>query len=300
MLQSYKNKFNKILTWTCFLLFVGRAWQHIRWDAPYRSLLWDQSWMEKLVFSLLGREWQDWAGNIAVSKGIETYSIIVGIFFLFCAFSLWLFHYEKYIRLSRAIIITGGAYLFLLSLLYWKSRYFQIGQLMEHAIQWSLPFFLLAFYKKPVFSSGYILAAKIAIAATFIGHGLYAMGYPALPGNFLQMTLDILPLNEEGARHFLWVMGLLDILMAVGIFWPGKEKYFLIYGITWGFLTALARIVAGFEVDFPLESTDQFLWETFIRLGHGSLPLLLWWGLRINPQARPPSSPLLPPQQARP
>ena len=60
----------------------------------------------------------------------------------------------------------------------------------------------------------------LLIAAVFIAHGLYAVGYYPIPGYFLGMVIDILGLTEQGARNFLLIAGILDFIGAFLIFLP--------------------------------------------------------------------------------
>ena len=45
-------------------VFLGRAWQFIIWDAPFRAFFWDESLMKGLVNSL-GLSWSYYLENIA-------------------------------------------------------------------------------------------------------------------------------------------------------------------------------------------------------------------------------------------
>ena len=67
-----------------------------------------------------------------------------------------------------------------------------------------------------------ILIMKVAIAVTFISHGLYALNYYPRPGHFTEMVMDILGVKEATAILFLNVAGILDFVIAVGIFIKGK------------------------------------------------------------------------------
>ena len=57
---EYKSV-NTLLRIAAVLLFAGRAWQHLFWDAPFRTLLWDQQIMEGLVLWIRGGTWQEYA-----------------------------------------------------------------------------------------------------------------------------------------------------------------------------------------------------------------------------------------------
>jgi hypothetical protein len=256
-----------------FLLFAGWAWQALRWGLPLRSFFWDQSLMEGPVALLFGMDWRSWAGSARVDGTIRGLEVALGMLFLLAAAVSLLARKKGWgLRLLQA----GSLGLLLIFLLLWKERYFQIGQLLEHSIQFSLALFLAWVLSANPSPTQLIFPLKLVIALTFLGHGLYALGVHPVPGNFVQMTLNILPFNEAQAFLYLKVAGILDMVMILGLFWKGKEKWFLWYGILWGFLTAFARVASGFSMDFPLDSLGAWLHETLYRLGHGGIPLLLW------------------------
>jgi hypothetical protein len=165
----------------------------------------------------------------------------------------------------------------MLSLLLTKEKFYHIPMFFEHTIQFSTPFLLLSFIKYQK-TSKLVLHLKIAIALTFTCHGLYAIGilYP-LPGNFVTMCLNILPISETTAIRFLFIAGILDFAVAILLFIPRLWKFALLYAILWGFLTALARVVGPFSFDFTWQSLHQNLYQTVYRIPHGLIPLLLYF-----------------------
>uniref|UniRef100_UPI0025D60385 hypothetical protein n=1 Tax=Winogradskyella sp. TaxID=1883156 RepID=UPI0025D60385 len=116
---------------------------------------------------------------------------------------------------------------------------------------------------------------KIAIACTFVAHGLFAMGLIYLPGYFVDMTIKILGVNETQATVFLYVVGVLDLITSVLIFIPKVAKYALLYMMFWGFATAFARLLAGFNSDFFSMSIHNNTFLVIYRLSHGLLPLIV-------------------------
>ena len=119
-----------------------------------------------------------------------------------------------------------------------------------------------------------ILFLKIAIALTFTCHGLYAAGYYPRPGQFVDMTINILHTSEKNAILFLNIAGLLDFAISILIFIPKFSRMALIYAVVWGGLTALARLVANFYWE-NLEHTFGFwFWEMLYRAPHALIPLL--------------------------
>jgi len=116
---------------------------------------------------------------------------------------------------------------------------------------------------------------KIAVAFTFIAHGIFAMGIFILPGHFIDMTIQILGVNETQARLFLHIVGGLDILFSILLFVPKLAKYALLYIIAWGLLTAVARLASGFNPDFILKSFHNYTYLVLYRLPHGLIPLTI-------------------------
>ena len=118
-------------------------------------------------------------------------------------------------------------------------------------------------------------AVKALIATTFVAHGLYALGFYPVPGNFVDMTIFTLGVSETVARQLLFAAGVLDILAAVALFWPPTQSVACWYMIAWGLATALARVLAAFSPEAIGASLHQTLYLTIYRLPHGLLPLAL-------------------------
>ena len=168
------NKILQILKWGSFFIFIGRAYQYLFWDAPFRTLLWDQALLEPLVNSLLNMEWQDYATNLKIDGYINSFQHTNGIIFLIAAIAA-LFINKKNQKLLKFPIFIGGIFIIMLSLLLTKEKFYHIPMFFEHTIQFSTPFLLLSFIKYQK-TSKLVLHLKIAIALTFTCHGLYAIG----------------------------------------------------------------------------------------------------------------------------
>lgn len=89
-----------------------------------------------------------------------------------------------------------------------------------------------------------ILFFKIAISTTFIGHGIEAMlEHPVFMDylfDFFSGYLNVEP-SLSTVRHTLFIIGLIDILMALTI-WFNRNNFNLTYFFIWGLITALERI----------------------------------------------------------
>ena len=255
-----------------FALFAGRAWQHLFWDAPFRTLLWDQDFLENLVLFLRGGTWQEYVTSAATDHFIEYTIIVFGVFYALMAL-LTLFLRGKHLAKFTWLYFMASVALVFLAFLYSKEKFFHIGQFFEYAIQFSLPLLFCYSLTRRIQPSKLLLYLKITIAFTFSAHGLYAIGYYPQPGVFVDMLINSLHFSESTAHSFLMVAGVLDFVIAVAIFLPRVAEYFLFYAAIWVGLTALARTWANFYLDFPLDSLHQNLYETVYRLPHMLVPL---------------------------
>lgn len=264
-----------LLRLASFFVLIGRGWQFLRWDAPLRTLFWDQYLMEPVVTFLTGWDWQTYATNLNVDQTIVYLQQGVGwLFLLMGVASLMITTRSKWLRYG---LYVASGFLFLTSLLYWKEQAFAIGQILELTIQWATPLFLAWHIDKEMISEKLLLVMKVAVAATFVGHGLYAFGYYPVPGNFVQMMITVFGLSETVAINLLKAAGILDFALSIAIFLPWRSivKMALAYAVLWGFFTALARIVSNFYWAIPFQSIEQWAHETVFRLPHALIPLII-------------------------
>tara|TARA_R110002049_G_scaffold88528_1_gene223290 strand:- start:8628 stop:9509 length:882 start_codon:yes stop_codon:yes gene_type:complete len=272
----------KLLKICAACVFFGRAYEHIFWDAPYRSLLWDQALFSPVVEGIFGMDWNSYVTDAGIDYSIQYTIMGIGVFYVLCGV-LSLIIKKKSARFIKCCIAIGAILLILLAVLQAKSRFYHISMFLEHSIQFCSPLILLLFVKHIWKTSNLILLLKIIIAATFISHGLYAVGWPyPLPGNFVTMTINILHLSESAAKTFLLIAGFLDFLMAIMLFIPRLSKVALLYAFIWGTLTAFARIVSGMTYDISFAIMHQYFYTTVYRIPHGLLPLFTFYLLRSN------------------
>jgi len=255
-----------------FLLFAGRAWQHLFWDAPFRTLLWDQDVMENLVLLLRGGTWQEYVTSAATDRFIAYAVIGFGIFYAMMAILTLFLSGKRLVKFTWLYILSSVALVFL-AFLYSKEKFFHAGQFFEYAIQFLLPLFFCYGLTQRIKLPKLLLIMKIAIAFTFTAHGLYAIGYYPQPGVFVDMLLNIFNIDEATAKSILLIAGILDFVISITIFIPRLSTYSLIYAAVWGGLTALARTWANFYIDFPLDSLHQNFYETVYRLPHMLVPM---------------------------
>ncbi len=256
-------------------VFVGRAWQHLFWDAPYRVLLWDANLMANLVEKLTSLSWGDYVASPSVDAAIQASIFFSGIFYLLCALAAVFI--RKLPIISRVFLLLGSAGLVFLAGLYLKEKFYHFGQFFEFSLQFSSPLFLYFVARQKKISGKLVFWMKMAIAATFICHGLYAVGYYPRPGIFVEMTINILGVSETKAIRFLMAAGFLDFLVGIGIFLPKKVAIpFLVYATFWGLATALARVWGNIYPGMVLESLHQWLFESVYRLPQFLVPLAIF------------------------
>ncbi len=268
-----KLPFRLIQIATIFV-FLGRAWQHLFWDAPFRVLLWDEAWMKRIIEGIFNTPWEQYITSMAVDDGIQLTIYGFGIFYFVCALvAALIFKVPKW---TAKVLLLGSTALFLLACLYCKEKFFSLGQLLEYSTQIISPL-LLYFWVYPRWKAAtYRLMAKVAIAFTFICHGLYAVNYYPRPGNFVEMILNTFGVSEATAIQMLLVAGILDFIVSIAIFVPGKiAKAALGYVVFWGFLTTFARYSSYLDFSYFIESLSQWTWQVMIRFPHFMIPLAI-------------------------
>lgn len=260
-----------ILRASTSLVFLGRAYQHLFWDAPFRTLLWDQSLMEPFVLAFGAKSWNDFATNPAVDATIQASIQGFGVFYALLGV-LALVLKPKHRKL-HFLLVLGSLALTGLAFLYCKEKFFHLGQFFEYAIQIVCPWLLYLYLKGRKPRADFNLWMYSAIALTFVCHGLYAFGYYPRPGKFVDMSIKILGISEAHAHLFLYWAGLLDFVVAALLFIPRSRAFALWYMVLWGSLTAMARLVSAWDWTNLGPSVHQNLADTVYRLPHGLLPL---------------------------
>lgn len=256
------------------LLFIGRANLMYILDGPWRQFFWNESIMSPIVHLFSNRSWMEMVSNPRLDISIKIFELILALLLLLGSIaSLRMGKKDKwkptlFIKLAWLIVVLQVA-------LHFTGHGFQIGYLIEHAAQVASPALLLLFFSASFNEKRFRSILKWAVALTFIGHGLFAIGFHPVPGNFIDMIIIHLTISETSARMLLSVVGFLDIVAALAILFGNKTKAILYYCIIWGFFTTVARLSTGFLIggldDFSLE----WLWKFAIRWSHFLLPLLL-------------------------
>lgn len=260
-----------------FTVFLGRAYQFYFFGAPFRAILWDESLLTPIVEGLFNYSWYDYATSTTVNFWIEIFTKFCSVIFLVSAFVSLFWDKIKFSLLKKTTLYLGTVILVILGICMVKDRNYDYFQFFEMTMQFVAPLIILTNielnkidYKKT------LIILKIAIALTFIPHGLFAMDVLNLPGQFVDMTILILGVNETQATIFLFVVGLLDVILSVIIFVPRFSKYALMYMVIWGFLTAMARPIAGYNFHFASATLHSSLYLMIYRLSHGIIPLIAY------------------------
>lgn len=101
---------------------------------------------------------------------------------------------------------------------------------------------------------------RISLFGEFLGHGIFAW---QLKKRFLEMLESFTGISGDLANKLLKTIGAVDIAVAVlAIIKP--IRIILIYAAIWGFLTALARPIAGDPI-----------WDFIERWANWGVPLAL-------------------------
>ncbi|MEM7109594.1 MAG: hypothetical protein AAF519_15320 [Bacteroidota bacterium] len=269
------KQFNVILLiqLTSFLVFVGRAYQFFFFETPFQSVLSDEGLMTPIIRSFSNLSWHEFTTSAAVNSGIESFIKVCAIFLLLAAFASVFWFNSSLKKLKKWVMATGIGLLVLIGLGLVKEKNYDILQFFELTIQLACPlslFFLSEQYPQRAYKLIFLL--KCAIALTFITHGFFALGLPYVPDHFIEMTVGIMSITEQQAGQLLFVAGLFDVVASILLFVPKTGQYALFYMFVWGCLTALARIVSAFDMEFFLESLHSSAYLTIYRLPHGLLP----------------------------
>lgn len=261
-----------ILRWAACCCFLGWGWQHLCWDAPYREILWSEDHVGWLLRGL-GVSWEAYVGDVRTDQAIILVVKVVGLVYIALA-GICLSAAEN-TRGRQFILLVGGGLLVLLAYAKYLDHLRYWPQALEYSAQVSAPVLLWLALRRGVLDPWVSRGAVVAVSLTFFAHGLYALGYFPTPQNFTTMTMTLLGVSDDGAAAWLRVMGGIDLVIAVGIFIPGARVPLLFYATAWGFMTALARPLAGMRAFYPWWGADQYLHEALYRVPHFALPLFV-------------------------
>jgi hypothetical protein len=257
------------------VVLLGRAYQYLFFSAPFMSLHYYAAFLKPFLENNTGMLWHDFLSLPEIDIYTDALIYCIGSLFLI-TIPFIIFLKKKNHTWFQLPILAAGIGLIFLAVLLTITKNYKVGQFIEYSIQFTSPFLLLSFISYQWIQQNLFFILKLLIAFTFVGHGLYAIGYYPVPGYFVDMVIRIFKCSESFARSFLFIAGILDIVIAIGLFLPNKTvvKYCLIWAVIWGFSTAIARVLGNFYSDFILRSLHQTVYEMVYRLPHGMLPLL--------------------------
>ncbi len=254
------------------VLLLTRGWLTWRWDSPIRSLVWKEDWWTWLIEKYSKLSWADFANQS--DAYITTGLAWLGIGLMILGVVPW-FVRKPYCPRIAWLLLPATVVLGLDGFARFMSRDYELGMGLEHSLQIGAPMLLFVAARRPEKMKLWLRVASALTALTFVGHGLYAIGFHTVPLNFKLMTQGILPLSAEGTVTLLLVAGWLDLVCAVGLFIRPLRVPSLIYMIVWGGLTALARAVAYFDPSAKGMGLDPWVFETLVRTPHWLIPALI-------------------------
>jgi hypothetical protein len=260
-----------LLQIACVCCFVGRAWQHIVFDAPFRALLWSETTMTGFIEAVFGIDWVTYSQHS--DRYITMIVTAVGFFYALCAVAVWFVDGKR--RWASALMAAASVSLMFLSYLYYRDNKYKFNELIEYSLQWATPLALLIAVHFPHEKAKLILFSKLAILGTFLGHGHFAVGfYGEPPASFVRLSMRALGIGAPQAVSFLWVVGVLDIIICFLVFLPRRiALHALVYAAAWGAITALARPYAYVPVGSDLRDASFWIAEAVYRMPNALVPL---------------------------
>ncbi len=262
-----------ILKISLLFLLLGRSWQHLFWDAPFRVILWNEALLKAPVEFLTSMTWHQYATSKSLDQFIQYFIKGMGLFYGVGLFIVVLIRGDYKKKWQGVYLLLVFMNLLFLAFLGFMEKFFYVGMLFEYMAQVSVPLLVyFAFFREDLLFK-YLPLFKLCLALTFVGHGLFAIGYYPVPGHFVDMIVTVIGLTEGQSKVLLKVMGLLDIVAALFLFIRPllfKALYFMVF---WGGVTALARVLAHLDLDQFVFTSHQWVLETLVRVPHALVPL---------------------------
>jgi hypothetical protein len=271
-----KKKPNKpasvVLIIATLAVLLGRAYQHFFFEAPYRAFFLHEESFGWAIKAFSDLKWIDYSTSLYTDLAISRYGRTVGWILLLAAVSI-LFIKSRLKWLPTFLLLLSSLFLLFMAYNYHLDKGYQFAQILEYSAQVFTPA-LLVLYLVAEKRGAADFFIRILISLTFLGHGLYALGLYPVPGHFVHMVITNLGVSNSQAVTLLHIAGWLDVGVAIGVFIPSLKKYWLVYALIWGFLTALARLTTyvPFNHMFGI-AIHQMGYEFLIRWPHFLLPL---------------------------
>lgn len=272
-----------LFQFTAFFLFLGRGWQHLFLGFPYYAFFYGNH-MQPII-ELLGMDWVQYLKDPEAGKSIVAFIRgLGGVYILFAIISLFFQYIPK--NVAKVFVATSVFFLVFLATAYYFSQAQRVGQFVEYSSQITTPVFLYyARFGAPL-KAKFLFGIKVAIALTFCGHGLYAIGYYPQPGYFMEMISRGLSVDLKTARNLLELAGVLDFILSALIFLPVRWLVIpaLIWAVIWGLLTTGARLVTNIYPDIFWDTVFRNLPDMLMRFPHFMFPVIVL--ILMNSQTR--------------
>jgi hypothetical protein len=268
-----KINYNQYIRIILLFVLAGRFYQFAFLEPPFRAFMLNTTFMAPFIEGVLGIEWFDWVTNPKYEQRVNFMLKSIAIILGFTIVMLALYKNVTAQKIASFLLIPSFLILLVTSFGYYWDKSTQIGQFWEYSLQFGMPLLLLLLIKGKNSMAMYL--AKAFCSLTFAAHGLYAVGYHPIPGDFVHMTSRLLSITDEPAKQFLLVAGILDFVFAIGIWIPKIQKPVLLYGALWGFATAIARLAGYYYANVALISLHQGVFELMVRAPHSAIPLWL-------------------------
>lgn len=255
-----------------FLCFAGWTWEHYYWEGPYGVILWHDSTFE--LATRFGVTWEEFVGSGADDGLVQIWVSRMWWLYLACTVLTLTARKKSWIQMSG--LVAGSGLLVVLSYTEYVASRYQLPMFIEHGGQMLMPILLVMALAIGVHRRITVIIAVLALIMTFAGHGSYAIGLWPTPGSFYAMMSLVLGVEYSTAQALLRTVGVIDFLVCIGICIPYTRRASALYATVWGFLTAIARPIAGMSWELNYWGADQFLHEAVLRAPHFLIPLYLF------------------------
>lgn len=280
------NKYRS-LAWllriSCFIYLFSRGALYTFSQSPWRSLLWHEDLVRPFV-KFFGGSWINYAQQS--DSWIKVFEKGLGITLMSIAFIFLFIRPRSENKWLRGLIAGAGFFTIMHLCLQFLGHNREFNMIPEYTLQALTPWIFLALLKympankeDPWIDSSPTsnFFFRFAIASCFLGHGLYAAGIPYQPASYNRMLSLALNIDFETASQLVTAIGIIDIVLAVSIFIKPLEKITLLHMVFWGLITAGSRALCYVVIPGKLTNINPWLLESFVRISHGTLPLVLFF-----------------------
>ena len=262
-----------LLKLSVFFIFLGLFLQYIFWKIPLADVLVTKDLMEPIVSKVSSLTWNEYLESDFVGKASAIYPMVVGWIFLILAFISVLLNHRS--SRGSSFLIFGTLLILLHLLILYLSSDLAWHLFFKNATMFATPLLLNAALFSNMRDRRFIGWVRVVLAVTFIFHGINAIGFFQIPESYLYMIEQTLFLDHQTATQFLFVIGVIDIIVGVFVLIPMKIKFFLYYMVFWGLMTALARPVAYFDGSEFFPAMASSFYDFLVRLPNVILPLMI-------------------------